>query len=192
MSGLELLSPAEPSTALETFRETYQAHFAYVWRVLARLGVPERDLADATQDVFVVVYRKQDSFDSTSRITTWLYGICFRVASDRRRSAKSRYEVLEEPPERGANDAGDEQAVRSTHYRRLLSEALDAMPLEQRAVFAFYELDGLSGDEIAERVGVAVPTVHSRLRLAREVFRRFVGRVERRESFEDERSGGGR
>lgn len=191
MTGLELASRNEPPRALETFRRTYQAHFGYVWRVLARLGVPERDLPDTVQDVFVVVYRKHGDFDGQSLVTTWLYGICFRVASERRRSAKSRYEVLEEPPERTAHAESDDRVVHTTHYRRLLNAALDTMPLEQRAVFAFYELDGLSGEEIAERVGVPVATVHSRLRLARGVFRRFVDRIEQREAFENERRGGG-
>jgi len=177
--------------ALESFARVYQAHFKFVWRVLARLGVPDRDLADATQDVFVVVHRKLGDFDGQSRITTWLYAICFRTASHRRRAAPTRLEVLEQAPAIDSSGAqSEDRTARLAHQRRLLAEALESMPLEQRVVFAFYELDGMSGEEIAEQVGVSVPTVHSRLRLARLAFRRFVERIEARASFEEFRCGG--
>jgi len=69
-----------------TFEETYRAHFAFVWRSLRRLGVAEDDAADAAQDVFIIVHRKLPEFAGRSKLTTWLYGICFRVASERRRA----------------------------------------------------------------------------------------------------------
>src|SRR5262249_46782535 len=69
-----------------TFEETYRAHFAFVWRSLRRLGIAEDDATDAAQDVFIVVHRKLPEFAGRSKVTTWLYGICFRVASERRRA----------------------------------------------------------------------------------------------------------
>lgn len=172
------------------FAEVYRAHFKFVWRVLARLGVPDRDLADSTQDVFLIVHSKLAEFDGQHRVTTWLYAICFRVASQRRRAAPARLEVLEQAPPEPVTDGSDERAAKLAHHRRVLAAALDSMPLEQRAVFAFYELDGMSGEEIAEQVGASVATVHSRLRLARLAFRRFVERTEARASFEEVRCGG--
>ena len=118
-----------------------------VWRALRRLGVPERDLPDAAQDVFVVVHRRLGEFDGGSRVSTWLYAICLRVASDRRRRAP------------------------------------------QRTVFVSFELEGMTGDEIAEVTGVPLATVHSRLRLSRETFRRVVARARAREEFDLGRMG---
>ena len=168
-----------------TFEGLYRAHFAFAWRALARLGVDERDLADATQDVFVVVYKKYPEFDGASRPTTWFYAICMRVASDRRRSARSRLEVLTdaaavpEPPAQ-ADDGG----TLDTHRRALLAAALDELPLEQRAVFTLFELDAMTGDAIAKLLGIPAPTVHSRLRLARATVRRSLERARAREHFE--------
>ena len=64
-----------------TFEEAYRAHFAFVWRSLRRLGIREEDAADTAQEVFIVVHRKLPEFAGHSKLTTWLYGICFRVAS---------------------------------------------------------------------------------------------------------------
>jgi RNA polymerase sigma-70 factor (ECF subfamily) len=171
--------------ARPTLEVIYRDHFAFVWRSLFRLGVPERDLEDAAHDVFVVVHAKLAEFDFENRVTTWLYAICLRVASDRRRSGRARFEVLaaEEAPTASERTDGDSVQVLESHRRKLLSQALDALPLEQRAVFTLFELDELDGDEIARLLSVPVATVHSRLRLARETVRRTLARLRARDDF---------
>jgi RNA polymerase sigma-70 factor, ECF subfamily len=170
------------SHELAAFESVYRAHFRFVWRSLRRLGVPERDLPDAVQEVFVVVHKKLAVFDPSSRVTTWLYAIALRVASDRRRRASERHEVLGETPERACHVPAESSEL--ADRRALLERALDALPLEQRAVFTLFELDGMHGGEIAALLDVPVATVHSRLRLARETFRRVVSRTRAREAFE--------
>lgn len=63
-----------------TFTQVYQSHAPMAWRSLRRLGVPDAEVADAAQEVFVVVHRKLDGFEGRSSLTTWLTGICLRVA----------------------------------------------------------------------------------------------------------------
>src|SRR6478735_11926038 len=84
------------------FEALYREHFAFVWRSLRRLGVPERDLGDATQEVFLVVHRKLGKLDLEHSIAGYVYAVCLRIASNRRRSAVQRHEQLNreaEPPE---------------------------------------------------------------------------------------------
>lgn len=169
------------------FEALYRAHFGFVWRALVRLGVPERDVADACQDVFVVVHEKLGRLDPRSRLTTFLYAVCLRVASDRRRRAAHRYEVLGEEREPHV----DVEPPVLSDRRALLAYALDQMPLEQRAVFTLYELEGMTGDEIATLLDVPVATVHSRLRLARDAFRLALRRAAARERFDLARLGAG-
>jgi RNA polymerase sigma-70 factor (ECF subfamily) len=172
-----------------TFETLYREHFAMVWRVLRRFGVPESDLPDAAQDVFVVVHRKLAEFDHRSRVSTWLYAIGLRVASDRRRRAPNRYEVVGEEPDEARVSGATAEPWEIVERRALLERALDAMPLEQRAVFVLFELEGMTGDEIATLVESPLATVHSRLRLARETFRRAVQRARAREEFDLVRMG---
>jgi len=56
------------------------------------------------------------------------------------------------------------------------------MPEEQQIVFSLFELEGMTGDEIAELLDVPVGTVRSRLRLARATFEQSVARLRSRES----------
>src|SRR5687768_6015223 len=178
-----LLSPTRRDLA--EFTRVYREQFAFVWRSLRRLGVPERDLPDATHDVFLVAHARFADFDGRHRVSTWLFAIGLRVASDRRRKAANRYEVYgdeREPPGRTEPDPLAER-------RALLERCLDAMPLEQRAVFVLFELEGMTGDEIARLLEIPTATAHSRLRLARETFRRTLGREQARERFELARLG---
>jgi RNA polymerase sigma-70 factor (ECF subfamily) len=181
---------------LATFEASYREHFSFAWRALRRLGVAERDLADATQDVFLVVYRKLHELDSERPLASYIYAICLRVASDRRRSAAQRHELLNEEAEPAEASehatAAHVTQQQNAERRALLEAALEAMPLEQRAVFTLFELEGRTGEEVAALLCVPAATVHSRLRLAREVFRRSVERDRARDHFEMRRMGGDR
>ncbi len=152
---------------------------------MRRLGVPESDVADAVQDVFLVVHRRLGEFEGQSKVSTWLYGICYRVARDRRRLAHVRRRVdddgdMDERPDERADVAA---AAERRQGLELLETILDEMPIEQRAVFTLFELDAMGGDAIAEMLEIPVGTVYSRLRIAREQFRRSLSRMHARDRF---------
>lgn len=187
-------TPSTPSTSSVgplDVRAVFDAHFDFVWRSLRRLGVREADVDDALQEVFVVVHRKAGEFEGRSRITTWLYGICFRVASDYQRKAYVRREqptdeVPEELPNVDAISAA-ELTVQGAEARAILEEVLSALDVEKRAVFVLYEIEEIPVEEIAERIGIPVGTVYSRLKTARAVFEKSVQRVKSRLAHDEQR-----
>ena len=162
-------SPSNPS-----FQELYAEHFNFVWRTLRRLGVPEADLPDVAQEVFVVVHRRLPDFEPRARMTTWLFPICLHAARDRRRRAHVRREVpreeydLVDPAPLPGSDLERQQDL------ALFEAALADMNLDQRAVFVLFELEDLRGEDIAATLGIPLGTVYSRLRLARGAFRNGV------------------
>lgn len=168
-----------------TFREVYDEHFRFVWRSLRRLGVREDDVQDAVQDVFVVVHRRLGDFEGRSKVTTWLFGICLRVARDRRRLAYTRRTSCDEASiaERADDTADVAAEVERKQGMELLDAMLDEMPIEQRAVFTLFELDAMTGEDIAEMLEIPLGTVYSRLRMARDQFRRSLTRHQARDRF---------
>jgi RNA polymerase sigma-70 factor (ECF subfamily) len=153
-----------------TFEEIYRAHFAFVWRSLRRLGVREEDAADTAQEVFIVVHRKLPEFAGRSKVTTWLYGVCFRVASERRR-ARPRPPLAEQEAAAFVGRAADPATIAERNEGfAMLERVLDRIPDEQRAVFCLFELEGMTGEEIAEALEIPLGTAYSRLRLARVAF----------------------
>jgi len=171
-------SVAEDET--ERVAEIFREHGRYVWRSLAYLGVPESELPDLVQDVFVVVHRKLDGFDGRSSLRTWLYGIAYRVALAHHRRARVRLEeVTDEPPEQHAvaHQPGDVDRARQ---RALLRTAIAELPLEVRAVFVHFEIEGVPMKEVAEMLDCPLQTAYSRLYKARDHVRRRFARAQLR------------
>ena len=158
------------------FDEVYAAHFAFVWKALRRLQVPDSSLKDALQDVFLVVHRRLGEFEGRAKVSTWLFGICLRVAKDHRRLAHVRREVFDDSNFASFMDPrADTAALAEQRERVLLFEAaLAALDARQRAVFVLFELENMTGAQIAESLQIPVGTAYSRLRLARPAFKKAV------------------
>lgn len=116
----------------------------------------------------MVVHRKLSSFDGRSRLSTWLFGICLRVVSRHRRRAYFRFESLFAAAPERLDTRTPEAALELSEEQRLLEAALKRLSLDQRAVFALFELEGHACHEIAELMGVPLGTVYSRLHTARK------------------------
>jgi RNA polymerase sigma-70 factor (ECF subfamily) len=153
-------------------------HFNLVWRTLRRLGVPEPDLDDAAQQVFVVASRKLPVIDPGSE-RPFLLQTAFRVASDWRRTHRRRREIIDPALVDGVDLApGPDELADRRRARVLLDGVLDEMPLPLRAVFVLYEIEELPTSEIAKLLGLPPGTVASRLRRARETFQARVQQLE--------------
>jgi RNA polymerase sigma-70 factor (ECF subfamily) len=165
---------AMPSEYPLSFKEVYDTHFAFVWRSLQRLRVSDLSLSDALQDVFIVVYRRLGDFEGRAKLSTWLFGICLRVAKDYRCRAHVRSEVLDDSNFATiADPQSDAGAVAERNQElALFDAALDNLHQDQRAVFVLFELEDMTGDEIAASLRIPLGTVYSRLRLARRAFKR--------------------
>lgn len=167
----------ETSVDQQSFRAVFEAEFDYVWHTLRRLGVPDRDLADVTHDVFERVYLRLHQYDAERPVRPWLFGFAFRVAADYRRLSRNRREELglsEEPFDPSLSPA--EELVRAERLELALL-ALECIEFERRAVFVLHELDEYPIPDVAEALGINVNTAYSRLRLARQEFQRAARRL---------------
>jgi RNA polymerase sigma-70 factor (ECF subfamily) len=171
-------APAEAADV----RSIYQAHGRFVWLSLQRLGIHLSDLDDVAQDVFMIVHRRLDTFDRRSRITTWLFGICMRVAANYRRRRRWTHEI----PSGGTEDerpgllAAADDILMRREEREIAERALDRLDVAKRATFVMFELESLSCNEIAELMNVPVGTVYSRLHGARRELEKTMSRERKR------------
>jgi len=167
IAGVGAVAPQE----LLDVRAIYRTHGRFVWLSLQRLGVQPADLDDIAQDVFVIVHRRLGTFDRRARLTTWLFGICMRVAANYRRRRRWTREVLAG----GAEEERPDILVRREE-RELAERALGRLDVAKRATFVMFELEALSCLEIAELMNVPVGTVYSRLHGARRQLERTIAR----------------
>jgi len=152
------------------FREIYGQCFDYVWSTLRRFGVWDKDLEDAAHELFIVVHRRLDDYDRARPIKPWLVGIAFRVASDFRRRASNRREIMDDEVVAVDDKRSQLEMVTEREAKALVARALESLDDDKRLVFVLHELEGRSIPEVAEQTGVPLNTCYSRLRLARERF----------------------
>jgi RNA polymerase sigma-70 factor (ECF subfamily) len=140
----------------------------FVWRVLARFGVPSSELPDVSQETFMVILRKLDEFRGDSSLRTWIFGICFRTASDYRRRAHVRCEaVVEQMPDPTTSETQLATVVARQALCRL-DAALRELDDDKRFIFIAYELEELSMQEAALAAGCPLKTAYGRLHAARK------------------------
>ncbi len=172
-----LRAPAAAPPPVDEFQALYRQHFGYVFNTLRRLVTGSSDAEDLCHEVFLVAYRRLAEYDRSRPIQPWLFGIAYRVASDFRRRARSRPEVLhDEPPELEDHQASSEAQLIESQRRQTVLKALDELDLEQRAAISLCDFDGLSGPEAAAALEIPLNTLYSRLRTARQQFSAAVRR----------------
>lgn len=173
-------APPEKSgvvTASIKLEKLVEDNIDFVWRSLRRFGVPNAEVDDATQQVFLVANEKMPQI-RPGRERAFLLGVATRVASharrahERRENAKQRYS--EAPPEAAPDP---EHLTQQLQARDLLDKVLDTMPNEVRSVFVLFELEELSVDEVAELLALPRGTVATRLRRARVLFKQEAQRL---------------
>lgn len=159
--------------------ELYRDHFDYVFRVARRLGGPLVEAEDVVQEVFIVAGRKLATFDGTSRVTTWLFGITQNVVKNFHRRARLRalWERHDEDADAPAQLPSTPQVLDAY---RIAYAILDKMSRPKREAFILSELEELSCAEIAELVGAKVETVWSRLHYARKEFAERLAALEKK------------
>lgn len=182
MNSLALVHPTaeapEPSGALQgsqlsasEFASVCKQYLPQIWRQLRAMGVVDGLLDDATQEVFLTAHHKISGFEGRSQLSTWLYGIAYRVGCNYRRKAR-RHAALElNETEHYCPRADPEQSLSSKQAARIVETFCDSLSEKLRDVFVLCLLEGQSAPEVALILGISENTVYSRVRLVREAFR---------------------
>ncbi len=171
--SLEALAVCIPSLAEargRAFRAMYDAHVDFVWRNLRRLGVPDSEAEDRTQEAFVVAHRRFAEFvDRGHGPRAWLFQIVLRVASDARRHHRRHPEVADggDAIARASVAAPQTDAIAQREAMSRLDTALATIDLGRRAVVVLHEIEEMTAPEIARVLNLPLNTVYSRLRVGR-------------------------
>jgi RNA polymerase sigma-70 factor (ECF subfamily) len=138
---------------------------------MVRLGIA-RDLDDATQEVFVRVWRALPELREGRYVATWLYRVALNAALDILRSRKRGVaRLLDDTAPAEAQPARLESAEAMLARRQALDSALDELSHDHRAVLVLHDVEGFTMSEIAAMTEVPEGTVKSRLFHARKQLR---------------------
>jgi RNA polymerase sigma-70 factor, ECF subfamily len=159
---------------LDSFRETYEKEFGYVWNVLRRFGVRQSELEDAAHELFVVLYRQFYKYDPSRPLRPWLAGIAFRVASDFRRKAYRQREQATADTHEFQSTYDADKTVEEKRRKEALYHALSEVDEDRRVIIMLHDLEGYAMPVVAEALEVPLNTCYSRLRLGRQDLARLL------------------
>ena len=166
-----------PPFVVPDFRVLFETQFSYVWNVLKRLGVAERDLEDLAQQVFLQVHGQLAKFDGRRPMRPWLFSFAYHAASNYRSLSRHRVELSIVAPERADSRPGADEQLITRQELELAEQALARVAIERRAVLLLHEVEGHSIPEVAETLGIPLNTAYSRLRLARQEYETALRRL---------------
>lgn len=161
--------------------ELVSGHERMVYQLALHLLGDRDEALDLSQEVFFSVFRTIGSFRGQSALKTWIYRIVINQARNRQRWWRRRHKSDQVSLDQHVaahgdlRQPGEHTSPDRAYARKELAEklwtALDRLPFDQRTVIVLREIDGLSYDDIAFSLGVAVGTVKSRLTRARQTLR---------------------
>jgi RNA polymerase sigma-70 factor (ECF subfamily) len=161
--------------------ELVSLHQRMVFQLACHLLGNREEALDLSQEVFLRVFRTVGSFRGHSSLKTWIYRIVINQARNRQRWWRRRHQSEQVSLDQHVVDHGElRQPGEDAHPDRVLArkqtaarlwQALERLPFDQRTAIVLREFDGLSYEEIAFSLDIAVGTVKSRLTRARQALR---------------------
>jgi RNA polymerase sigma-70 factor (ECF subfamily) len=176
-------SPEKASSRPEPLDGLYEQHVSDVKRWARRLAGPSADLEDLVHDVFVIALRRRFSHLGEASVKTWLFRITHNVVRNQMRRGFIRRLLFSRHQEALVSLAPtpstpQEEIERRERHARLY-HALDQLSDSYRTPLILYEIEGLSGEEVAELSGISLATVWVRLHRGRAKLLDLLNKEER-------------
>jgi RNA polymerase sigma-70 factor (ECF subfamily) len=160
---------------LAAFESLMRQHERLVLVTAVRLLGRLEDAQDASQEVFLRLYRNLGKMDTVQNLPGWLYRVTVNVCHDMTRKRPASV-AMEDLPELAATGADPQQSATRRERRRALRMSLRFLSEKERAAMVLRDLEGLSTEEVARALGSSEATVRSQISKARIKVRAFMER----------------
>ena len=164
---------------LAAFEQLMRQYERLVLVTALRLLGSMEDAQDASQEVFLKLYRNLGKVQASENISGWLYRVTANACHDLRRRRPESVPV-EEAAELVSGEADPQQRTTEGERRRALELSLRMLSEKERAALVLRDLEGLTTEEVARALGSSEATVRSQVSKARVKVKGFVERYFRR------------
>jgi RNA polymerase sigma-70 factor (ECF subfamily) len=160
-----------------------QQNWRKVFNVAYKFVGKHDEAEDLTQDIFLKIFRALATFDRRANFQTWIISISRNLCIDHYRSVRKERQTIAREVDAGdlqpaSTDRGPYQAAEHQDMRVLLKQALQSLPLTLRTAVVLRDLQELSYQEIADRLGLPEGTVKSRINRGRIELARQLRRLQ--------------
>jgi RNA polymerase sigma-70 factor (ECF subfamily) len=164
----------------ELFGNLVRRYNRRIYHISRAIVQSDDEAEDIVQETFVRAFEHLREFEGRAQFSTWLTRIALHESLSRRKHLRRETAgaIAEPKRHRSAPVPGaQERRVLRHELRRLLEEAIDALPERYRLVFAMRHIEEMSTSETAKCLGVTEQTVKVRLIRARTVLRRHLSAI---------------
>jgi RNA polymerase sigma-70 factor (ECF subfamily) len=146
---------------LRAFEALYRIYHPRLDRFLSLITPRRTVVEEALNDTMLVVWRRSQTYNQQSKVSTWIFAIAYRTAL---KALRTQDEPVEwGPDELLSKDAGPEEQLSAGESRLALLKALETLSAEQRCVLVLTYFHDLPYAEIARIVDCPVDTVKTRV-----------------------------
>ncbi len=171
----ELLSRVAERGDVVAFQELFENFAPRVKSYMMRKGADPNTAEELAQETLLTIWRKASLYsDEKGSATTWIFTIARNLRIDRLRREFPWQALPEGHNEEASDDTPPDEQVSERERKQRIHTALSALPRDQHEVVTLSYLEGMSHSEIAERLGLPLGTVKSRMRLAYQKIRESV------------------
>ena len=152
----------------KSFDLFYERYAQIIFNLCVRILKDEAEAQDVLQEIFLQIWREAERFDaSRASVKTWLFTIARSRSLDRYRSRRTVTSRLEDPGEDQLEQIpGKEDLQSASVAQQYVLAALNRLTAEQRLVLELSYYEGLTQEEVAERLKEPLGTIKSRIRAA--------------------------
>ncbi|MCB0827030.1 MAG: RNA polymerase sigma factor [Fimbriimonadaceae bacterium] len=150
------------------YEKLVEEHKDAVYRQMVRVCGNHDDAEDVLVEALIRAYKAMEQLEDEGAFRNWLTTIGKRVCIRLRHKEKLQPIMALAEVSDQADPNSPEPKFGMEELKSQLQTALDSMPEEMRTVYELRELEGLSGDETAERLDISLAAMKSRLHRARQ------------------------
>lgn len=155
----------------EAYQQLYQQYVGQVFALAWRLTGDRQLAEDATQEVFVQMWRKIGNYRGDSKFTTWLHSVTSNVTISYMRKQRGWFSRMMNIEDSGAENYEADQATDLSDLDQLIMK----LPERARIVFVLHAVEGLRHEDIANQLDMAVGSSKAQFHRAKQLLKEWLG-----------------
>lgn len=152
------------------FKQLYDMHMPRVYALCLRLCADRSQAEDATQEVFIQLWRKIDNFKGDSKFSTWLHSVTSNITVSYIRKQRGWWQRMLNIEDSNINDKEAEANFTDTDFEKLVYR----LPERARMVFVLHAIEGYRHEQVADMLDMAIGTSKAQFHRARQLIEEWV------------------
>lgn len=152
------------------FKALYDMHIPRIYALCSRLCADRSQAEDATQEVFIQLWRKIQNFKGDSQFSTWLHSVAANVTVSYIRKQRGWWQNMMNIDDSGIPEQTAEMSIADSHLEKMIAR----LPERARMVFVLHAIEGYRHEQVSEMLNMAIGTSKAQFHRARQLLEEWI------------------